>query len=118
LRIPALRYAAVSSYPLRWLLSSKVQLACDLYCRLDGSSYWAAIFVDFKHAFYALAVLFFGRQVDGVRDPLEHKHVVFCLYLPDGVSVEAVLVKGNLTRCQRARESAQQSATCRRDQVI
>ena len=36
------------------------------------------------------------------RDPLEHKHFVLCLYLPYHLCIEAILIEGNLARCQRA----------------
>ena len=51
-------------------------------------------------------------------DPLEYEDLVLRLYFTDGIGVEALLLEGNLTRCQRASEGAQQSATSRRDQVI
>jgi hypothetical protein len=43
-------------------------------------------------------------------DSLDDKHLVLCLYLPHHVCIEAIFVEGNLTRCQRAFESAEQSA--------
>ena len=56
--------------------------------------------------------------MEGLFDPLEYEDLVLRFYLSYGIGVEAVLVKRYLTRCQRAREGAQQSATCRCDQVI
>jgi hypothetical protein len=53
-----------------------------------------------------------------VLDPLKYEDLVLRLYLTDGIGVETLLLEGNLTRCQRASEGAQQSATGRRDQVI
>jgi len=40
-------------------------------------------------------------------DSLDHKYFVLCLYLPYHVCIEALLIKGNLTRCQRAFEGAE-----------
>jgi hypothetical protein len=54
--------------------------------------------------------------VEGLFDPLYHQHLALDLYLPHRVGVETT--EGNLTRCQRARKGAEQSATRRRDHVI
>ena len=51
-------------------------------------------------------------------DPLEYEDLVFRLYLTNGIGVETLLFEGNVTRCQRASEGAEKSATSRRDQVI
>jgi hypothetical protein len=53
-----------------------------------------------------------------VLDPLEYEDLVLRLYLTDGIGVETLLLEGNLTRCQRASEGAEKSATSRGDQVI
>ena len=85
-----------------WLFGGKVQLARYLYAIPDGPGDRATILVHLEHAFYGLAVFFFGGEVDGDRDPLAHEHVTLGLYLSRHVGVEVVLVEGNLTRCQRA----------------
>jgi hypothetical protein len=36
------------------------------------------------------------------RNSLDHKHLILCLYLSYHLCVEAIFIKGNLTRCQRA----------------
>jgi hypothetical protein len=72
--------------------------------------------VHVEYVFYGLAVLHLGGEVESCSDPLEHEHLVLGLYLPDGIGIEAVLIEGNLTRCQRAGKGAEQSATGRRDQ--
>ena len=100
------------------LLGGKVQLARDLYATHDGPGDRTALGVHVDHALYGLAILLLGSEVEGLLDPLYHEYLVFRLYLPDRVGVETVLIEGNLTRCQRACEGAQQSATSRRDQVI
>ena len=51
-------------------------------------------------------------------DPLEYEDLVLRLYLTDGIAVKALLLEGNVTRCQRASEGAEKSATGRGDQVI
>jgi hypothetical protein len=53
---------------------------------------------------------------DGVA--VEYEDLVLRLYLSYGIGIEAPPVKRYLTPCQCAREDAQQSATCRCDQVI
>ena len=63
-------------------------------------------------------VFFVGSEVESDRDSLGHEHFVLCFYLSYHVGVEAVLVEGNLTRCQRASEGTKQSATSCCDQVI
>ena len=100
------------------LLSGKVQFAGDLYRGLDGRSDRTAILVHFDHTLYGLPILLLSGEMEGLLNPFEHKHLVLSLYLPDGIGVEAVLLKGNLTRCQRAFEGTQQSATCCCYQVI
>ena len=67
------------------LLGGKVQLARDLYGGLDGRSDRTAILVHFDHALYGLAILLLSGEMEGLLDPLEHKHLVFSLYLPDGI---------------------------------
>ncbi len=84
------------------LLGGKVQLAPDLYGIFDRPSDRAAILVHLQYAFYILAIFFVGGKMKSDRDPLEHKHVVLCLYLPYHLCIEAILIEGNLTRCQRA----------------
>jgi hypothetical protein len=56
---------------------------------------------------------FVARKPRG--DPLNRQHLAIGLYLADRVGVEAVFVEVNLTRCQRAREGAEQSPPGRRD---
>jgi hypothetical protein len=100
------------------LLGGEVQLARDLYTVLDGPSNRTAILVHFDHALYGLAILLLSGEMESLLDPLEHEHFIFRLYLSNRVSVEALPVKGNLTRCQRAGEGAEQSAARCCDQVI
>lgn len=57
-------------------------------------------------------------EVKGLPDPLDHQHLVLGLYLLHGVGVEALLVEGNVTRCQRASEGPKQSAAGCRNQVV
>ena len=54
----------------------------------------------------------------GNRDPLAHERLILGLYLPRQVCVEAVRVKGNLARYQRASEGPEQSSTGCCDQVV
>lgn len=65
-----------------------------------------------------LAVLFVGAEVEGLLDPLEHQNLVLGLYFPHRVGVEAVFLEDDLTRCQRARKGAEQSAAGCGHQVI
>ena len=80
------------------LLGGEVQLARDLYSGLDGHRHRTFILVHFDHALYGLAILLLGGEMEGLLNPLEHKHLVLCLYLTHSIGVEAVLVEGNLTR--------------------
>jgi len=84
------------------LLGGKVQLTLDLYGIFDRPSYRTTILVHLEHALYVLAIFFVGAEVDSVRDPLENQHLVLGFYLTNSVSIEAVFVEGDLTRCQRA----------------
>ena len=84
------------------LIGCEVQLARDLYGGLDGPGYRTAILVHFDHTLYGLPILLLSGEMEGLLDPLEHEHLILSLYLPNGTGVEAVLVEGNLTRCQRA----------------
>jgi hypothetical protein len=52
------------------LLGGKVQLARDLYGRLDGRSDRTAILVHFDHALYGLAILLLSGEMEGLFDPL------------------------------------------------
>ena len=92
------------------LLSGEVQFARDLYSRLDGAGYRTAILVHCDHTLYVLAILRLSGEMESLLDPLEHEHFIFRLYLSNGVGVEAVPVKRNVTRRQRAGEGAQESA--------
>lgn len=56
--------------------------------------------------------------MEDLFDPLEYENLVLRLYLANGIGVETVLVEGNLTRCQRASEGAQQSPTSRCDYIV
>jgi hypothetical protein len=56
--------------------------------------------------------------MESLLDPLKYEDLVLRLYLTDGIGVEALLLEGNLTRCQRASEGTEQSATSRCNQVI
>ena len=67
------------------LLGGKVQLARDLYGRPDGRSDRTAILVHFDHALYGLAILLLSSEMEGLLDPLEHKHLVLSFYLPDSI---------------------------------
>ena len=67
------------------LLGGEVQLARDLYGRLDGCSDRTATLVHVEHALYGLAILLLSGEMEGLLDPLEHKHLVLSLYLPDGI---------------------------------
>jgi hypothetical protein len=51
--------------------------------------------------------------MEGLSYPLDDEYLVLGLYLPYCLAVE--VIEGNLTRCQRAPESAEQSPACRRD---
>jgi hypothetical protein len=53
-----------------------------------------------------------------VLDPLKYEDLVLRLYFTNGIGVETLLLEGNVTRCQRASEGTEKSATSRRDQVI
>ncbi len=75
----------------------------------------AAVGVHADHALYGLAILLFGGEVQGLLDPLDHEHLVFGLYLPDGVGVEAF--EGNLTRCQKVPSSQAPAAATRESRV-
>ena len=91
------------------LSGSEVQLATNFDAAPEGPSDGATGGVDSQHPLYLLAVLLFGGEVESLFDPLENKHLVRCLYLPHRVGVE--VLEGNLTRCQRAPEGAEQSPT-------
>ncbi len=93
------------------LLGSEVQLARDLYGRLDGDRYRTAILIHLDHAFYGLAILLLRSEMECLLDPLEYENLVLCLYLTDSIGIETLLLEGNLTRCQRASKGAEQSPT-------
>ena len=100
------------------LLSSEVHLARDLYALPDRACHGAASSVVLEHPLYLLAILFLGAEVEGLLDPLDYQHLLLGLYLPHRLGVEAIFIEGHLTRCQRARKGAQQSAAGCGHQVI
>ena len=67
------------------LLGDEVQLARDTYGGLDRRRHRTAILVHFDHTLYGLAILLLCGEMEGLLDPLEHKHLVLSLYLPDGI---------------------------------
>jgi hypothetical protein len=97
-RTPALGYLRADAA----LLGGKFQLACYLYAIHDGPCDRTALSVYIDYAFYGLAILLLGSEMEGLLDPLDYEYVVFRLYLPDRVGVKTILIEGNLTRCQRA----------------
>ncbi|HVF00840.1 MAG TPA: hypothetical protein VNA27_05800 [Rubrobacteraceae bacterium] len=54
--------------------------------------------------------------MEGNFDALNDEYFTLGLYLPDRIGVE--IIEGNLTRCQRAGKSAEQSATRRSDHIV
>src|SRR5215210_8362062 len=56
------------------------------------------------------------RNVKDLRDPFDHEHFALDLDLPDRLCVE--VLERHLTRCQRARKSAEQSAARGSDHVV
>ncbi len=94
----------------------KVELAGDLDAPLDGAGDGATSGVDLERPFYFFAVLLTSCEVEYLPYALEDENLVLRLYLPHGVGVE--VIEGDLTRCQRAPEGAEQSAARCGYQVI
>jgi hypothetical protein len=67
------------------------------------------------HALYGLVILLLSSKMESLLDPLEYENLVLCLYLADSISIETLLLEGNLTRCQRASKGTEQSPTRRCD---
>ena len=67
------------------------------------------------HALYGLVILLLSAEMESLLDPLEYENLVLCLYLADSISIETLLLEGNLTRCQRASKGTEQSPTRRCD---
>ena len=99
-------------------LGGEVQLASYLYAVPNRSGNWATVGIDLDHPLYGLAVLLVSGKVEGLLDPLNNQHLALGLYLPDGICVEALAIKGNLARRQRAGKGAEQSPTGSSDQVV
>jgi hypothetical protein len=66
--------------------------------------------VEIMHALRLLTPIRGHRKAVVDRDALDHKHVVLGLYLADGLHLEPFGLDLDLTRLQRAGESARQSA--------
>ena len=70
------------------------------------------------HALDLLApVLRHGKAI-AHGDPLDHEHAVAVEDLADGLDLVSLRIDFDLTRLQRARERARQSAACGGDHVI
>jgi hypothetical protein len=103
---------AVSAGARAYLVERSSSLVISMLTR-DRLGDGTAVGVNVEHALYGLAVFPVRGEVKCSLDPLDHQHLVLGLYLPDGVGVEALLVEGKLTRCQRAGKGAEQSAAGR-----
>jgi len=89
------------------LRGREVELARNLDAVLYGSCDRTTVRIYFQYPLYGLPVLLVSREVKGLRDPLDHQHLVLGLYLPHRVGVKAIVIERDLTRRQRARKGAE-----------
>jgi hypothetical protein len=101
---------------LESLRVGQLQLARDLDAALDRTGDGTGVRVDLEYALYRVPILRVGGEVEELPDPLHDQNLTLCFYLPYRVGVE--VLEGNSTRCQRAPEGAEQSATRRGHQII
>ena len=78
----------------------------------------AAVSINIDYTLYCFAVFLICGKVKGNCNAFNYEYLTLGFYLPDRVGVEAILVEGNLTRCQRAPKGTEQSPASGRNQVI
>ncbi len=94
----------------------EVELARDLDAPLDRARDRTVVGVEPKHPLYRVPILLIGGEVEDLPDPLYDEDLALRLHLPDGVGVE--ILEGDLARCQRAPEGAEQSTASCCDEII
>jgi len=96
----------------------ELQLGADLDPALEAAGDGADARVEAVDALGLLALLRRHREPVADGDPLDHEHAVTLEHLTDGLRLVALVMDLYLTRLQRARERAGQSAPRRCDDVV